>query len=77
MKRSPNSLKKPTNLKQKPHTEINETLETFQQKRDAIRERLKEFNRFTAKTWEEFKSGIDDAIENLKTLYNQIHAYFQ
>lgn len=51
-------------------------LTALRQKRDALSEKLKELGSSTGNAWEQLKSGIDAAMEDLGNAYKQAAAEF-
>ena len=51
-------------------------LTDFRQKRDAVSEKLKELGSSGKNAWEQMKSGIDDAMQDLGNAFNKAAAEF-
>ncbi len=51
-------------------------LAALRQKRDAVSEKMKELGDSGGSAWDQFKSGIDDAMEDLAGAYNDAVAEF-
>ena len=51
-------------------------LTALRQKRDAVSEKLKELGSSSASAWEQIKSGIDVAMEDLGNAYKKAAAEF-
>jgi DNA-binding transcriptional MerR regulator len=57
-------------------TKAQQQLTSLRQKRDEVSEKLKELSSSSGNAWEQLKSGIDAAMEDLGNAYKKIAAEF-
>lgn len=63
-------------IKEKSKTELNETVAALKQKQQAVRNKLEKLRSASGKAWEDAKSGVEAAMEDLEKAYKQAISRF-
>lgn len=65
-----------TELKEKGKAEFAQAMEGLHKKKQAAAEKLNELNSASGKAWEDMKSGMDEAMDELIKAYDRARSHF-